>query len=226
MKILCISDQVDPIIYSSSLKERYSDVDVVLCAGDLPMEYIDFIVSSLNKPTYFIFGNHNLQEYKYYHEQDKLELHEQHSINHSHGAEYAGFKVLKSGNLLIAGVSGSIRYNNGKNQYTDGEMKFELIKMIPALIINKIRYGRYLDVFLTHASPKDIHDKPDPCHVGFKCFRWFMKKFKPKYLIHGHIHLYDIQDTRVSKYEDTIIINAYSHFVLDTECPPEAAEVK
>jgi len=222
MKILCISDQVDPIIYSSSLKERFEDIDIVLCAGDLPMEYIDFVVSTLNKPTYFIFGNHNLQEFKFYHETDKFQFHEEYTMKHAHGAEYAGFKVLRKKNLLIAGISGSIKYNDGKNQYTEGEMKWHLIKMIPALLYNKIRYGRYLDIFLTHATPKDIHDKPDPCHRGFQCFRWFLKKFKPTYMVHGHIHLYDIQDIRVSKYLDTTIINAYSHFVLDTECPPKA----
>ena len=86
MKILCISDQVDPIIYSSSLKERFEDIDIVLCAGDLPMEYIDFVVSTLNKPTYFIFGNHNLQEFKFYHETDKFQFHEEYTMKHAHGA--------------------------------------------------------------------------------------------------------------------------------------------
>lgn len=56
MKFLCVSDQIDPLIYSTGIKERFKDVDAVLCAGDLPLDYIDFIVSSLNKPTYFIFG--------------------------------------------------------------------------------------------------------------------------------------------------------------------------
>lgn len=224
MKILCISDQVDPIIYSNSVKERFSDIDIVLCAGDLPMEYIDFIVSNLNKPTYFIFGNHNLQEYHFYHKSEKLQS-QQYVLEHSHGAEYLGFKVKKTENLLIAGVSGSIRYNKGKNQYTDREMKLKLIKMIPALLFNKLRYGRFLDIFLTHATPKNIHDKEDPCHQGFRCFRWFLKRFKPKYMIHGHIHLYDAQDVRVSKYLDTIIINAYSHFILDTDNPPQIKNI-
>ena len=57
MKILCISDFVDPLIYSQELKNNFPDIDLILCAGDLPLDYIDFIVSILNKPTYFIFGN-------------------------------------------------------------------------------------------------------------------------------------------------------------------------
>ena len=34
------------------------------------MEYLDFIVSSLNKPVFFVFGNHNLNEYGLYHKID------------------------------------------------------------------------------------------------------------------------------------------------------------
>ena len=69
MKILCVSDFVDPLIYNPRVKEAFPDIDLILCAGDLPMDYIDFIVTVFNKPTYFIFGNHNLKEYHYYNNQ-------------------------------------------------------------------------------------------------------------------------------------------------------------
>ena len=62
MKILCVADHIDPLVYSSSVKSRFGDVDLVLSAGDLPMDYIGFIASSLNKPVGFVFGNHNLKE--------------------------------------------------------------------------------------------------------------------------------------------------------------------
>ena len=220
MKILCVSDQIDPLVYSNSAKEHFKDIDIILCAGDLPMEYVDFIVSTLNKPTYFIFGNHNLKEFGYYHRtsssQDAYRPLESSTLSYAHGAHYMGFKTTKTENgLLLAGASGSIRYNNGLNQYTDREMFWKLVLMIPSLIMNKLKYGRYLDIFLTHTPPLDIHDKQDPCHRGFKCYRWFLEKFKPKYMIHGHIHLYDIQDTRVSQFLDTTIINACSHYILE-----------
>ena len=236
MKILCVSDQIDPLVYSTRAKERFSDIDLVLCAGDLPSDYIDFIVSTLNKQTYFIFGNHNLTEYSYYHKQKKhsgahpvwQEEHDVLDMGGSHGAIYAGFKVIsdksltisKNGKkrpLLIAGASGSIRYNNGLNQFTDRQMFFKLLKLLPHLLYNKIRYGTYLDIFLTHASPRHIHDKEDPCHKGFDCFNWFIKNFKPSYLVHGHIHLYDMNSPRITKTENTTVVNAYSHTILKLE---------
>ncbi len=223
MKILCVSDQIDPLVYSNSAKERYKDIDLVLCAGDLPMEYIDYIVSTLNLPTYFVFGNHNLSEFGHYHAvstRNAKKTRGPYDMAYSHGAVYAGFKVLRDFSfgkkpLLLAGATGSIRYNNGLAQYTNFGMAFRLFKMIPALLYNRIRYGRWLDIFLTHSPPLGIHDKKDPCHTGFACYRWFLKKFKPAYMVHGHIHLYDMQSVRVSQYHDTVIVNAYSQYIID-----------
>ena len=79
MKILCVSDFVDPLVYNSRVKEVFPDIDLILCAGDLPMDYIDFIVTVFNKPTYFIFGNHNLKEFHHYHKTAKLETHQEFS---------------------------------------------------------------------------------------------------------------------------------------------------
>ena len=62
MRLLCIADHVDPLIYSTGLKERYGKVDLVLSAGDLTLGYYDFIVSTLNRPLYFVFGNHHLEQ--------------------------------------------------------------------------------------------------------------------------------------------------------------------
>jgi hypothetical protein len=42
-----------------------------------------------------------------------------------------------------------------------------------------------------------------------------MKVFGPKYLVHGHIHLYDLSDVRVTQWERTTVVNAYSHHIID-----------
>ena len=232
MKILCLSDYVDPLIYNQNVREAFGDVDLVLCAGDLPLDYVDFVVTMLNKPTYFIFGNHNLKDFAYYHKTARNIPEAIHSnFTHpsfGHGGTYAGFKVFadyslqytdpstgRQTPLLIAGVSGSLEYNKGLNQYTERQMKRQLRRMIPSLIKNKIKYGRYLDILLTHASPRHIHDKEDPCHKGFECFNWFIKKFRPAYLIHGHIHLYDMREKRVTVSENTTVVNAYAHWIIE-----------
>ncbi len=108
-----------------------------------------------------------------------------------------------------------MKYNNGQNQYSDRHMKFHLLKLVPRLIYNKLKYGRYLDIFLTHATPRHIHDKEDPCHMGFESMNWFVEKYKPTYMVHGHIHLYDMREERIGKYWDTVIVNAYAHTIIE-----------
>jgi len=206
MKILCVSDQIDPLVYSNTIKQRYADVDVILSAGDLPADYLDFIVSTLNKPMFFVIGNHHT---KYVYDDMAYET-------HSTGAVHIDTKVCYEEGLIIAGLGGTMRYNRGENQFTDFQMYIRMIKLIPALLINRLVRGRFLDVLLTHAAPRGIQDKNDKCHMGFKCFLWFMRVFKPKYLIHGHIHLYDLSELRTTRYHDTLVINAYSQYIIDT----------
>jgi Icc-related predicted phosphoesterase len=215
LKILCISDHIDPLIYTPSIKERFADVDMILSAGDLPLDYLDFIISTLNKPLFFVFGNHHTEELRHYRKLWNAPLVQIYDEYLGCGAVHLGTKVKTEGNFILAGLGGSMRYNNGSNQFTDFQMFLEIIKIFPKLLWNKVFHGRFLDILLTHAPPKGIHDKNDKCHLGFKSFIWFMRVFKPKYLVHGHIHLYDLSDVRCTKCGYTTIINAYSHYVIN-----------
>jgi hypothetical protein len=221
MKVLCIADHVDPFIYSASVRSRFSDISFILSAGDLALEYYDFVVSSLNKPLYFVFGNHHLLEREsYQRSQDPFAQFARKRAGPTYtGGTYIEGKVLSVGGLILAGLGGSIWYNGGENQYTNFTMFLSMIRLFPGLVWNRIFRGRYLDILLTHAPPYGINDLPDPCHTGFKVFLWFMRVFKPKYLIHGHVHLYDRNAIREAQYRRTRIVNAFDHFVLELENP-------
>ena len=215
MRLLCIADHVDPFIYSNGLKERYGNVDMVLSAGDLPPEYLGFITSMLNKDLIYVAGNHDLGE---------LEAHgiarwvgEGAAETSSTGAVDAGFKIRRAEGLIILGLPGSMLYNKGRNQYSELAMSLRIAALTPRLFLNKLLYGRAVDIVLTHASPRGIHDRDDVCHRGFECFLWLMRVFKPRWLVHGHIHLYDLGDVRISSYLETTVVNAFGHWVLDTE---------
>jgi len=218
MKILCVSDYIDQLVYSANIKTRFKDVSLVISCGDLPLDYYDFIISSLNKPLLFVFGNHNLKRIAFYDHRYRMPLSSSAVAYDRYrpcGGQYISGKVVTEKGLLIAGLGGSMRYNNGMNQLSDRGMYFYLLKLIPALLWNKIMYGRFLDILVTHAPPYRIHDCEDICHRGFKAFLWFMKVFKPEYLIHGHIHLYDQNEERKTKYLNTTIVNAFKHYVIE-----------
>ncbi|MFP4151867.1 MAG: metallophosphoesterase [Alkalispirochaeta sp.] len=220
MKILCVADHIDPLVYSAAIKERFREVDLVLSAGDLPMEYLGFIASSLNKPVGFVFGNHNLRTLPHFSRASQPELDRtsmQAQIRNYYGATYLEDRVRAVQGLLIAGLGGSMRYNEGEHQFTEFQMYLRMLRLVPKLLFNRIFRGRYLDILLTHASPRGIHDKEDLCHLGFRSMLWFMRVFKPRYLLHGHIHLYDLNAQRVTRYGRTEVINVYDHYVLDVE---------
>lgn len=63
MKILCVSDATDTLIYSLQAPLRYKDVDFVISAGDLPLRYYDYIQTILKKDVYYVYGNHNLENF-------------------------------------------------------------------------------------------------------------------------------------------------------------------
>ncbi len=218
MRVLCLADHVDPLIYSNGLKQRYGTVDLVLGAGDLALGYYDFVVSTLNKPLYFVFGNHHLEDradYKRW--SDPFVEKPAHWMPRGAGAVCLEGKTVFVRGLIIAGLGGSIYYNGGENQYTNAAMFFTVLRLIPALLWHRIFHGRFLDILLTHAPPYRINDLPDPCHTGFRSFLWFMRVFKPRYLVHGHVHLYDRNARREARYAETTVINAYDHVVIEVE---------
>ena len=87
--------------------------------------------------------------------------------------------------------------------------------LIPRLILNLVQYGRFLDIFVTHAPPWGIHDKPDRPHQGVKAFRWLLSVFQPQYHFHGHIHVYRSDAIIKSKFGKTEVINTYGYLVTE-----------
>ncbi len=227
MKILCVADHIDPLVYSAAVRKRFAHADLVLSAGDLPMEYLGFISASLNKRIFFVFGNHHLKHLPLFKPSactgSQIGTNPQIGVEYTHERMFRNYfgstciegKVIRHRKLLIAGLGGCRRYNSGSNQFTEFQMRMRILRIVPRLIWNRIVHGRFLDILLTHASPYGINDRPDPTHVGFHAFIKFMDRFRPKYLLHGHVHLYDLNAPRRATYKETEVINVYDHYVLD-----------
>ena len=131
-------------------------------------------------------------------------------------------QVVHLNGLIIAGLEGSMAYNHGPHQYSELGMRYQISRIVPRLLLNKLRYGRYLDILITHAPPRGIHDRPDRCHTGFEAFRRFIRRFRPRYHLHGHIHVYDRQTTVRTQVDDTIVQNVYGYKEL--RIPPFAGD--
>ncbi|MFN8374602.1 MAG: metallophosphoesterase [Anaerolineae bacterium] len=201
VKILCISDTVMPQMESvANLRRRYADVELVVSCGDLPATYLDLVTSVLNVPLFYVRGNHD-ERYR----------------DDPPGGENLHGRIVTHKGISFAGLEGSIRYNDGDIQFTDGDMLRVVVGMGPQLKFRQLRNGYGVDVLVTHAPPKGIHDLPDLPHNGLSAFLRFMEWYRPRYLIHGHVHTYDRRDVVKTQYQDTTVLNINPVTVLDIE---------
>jgi Icc-related predicted phosphoesterase len=122
---------------------------------------------------------------------------------------------MEARGMLLAGLEGSMRYKPGAPfQYTGSEMAYKIGRIMPALLMNRVLHGRYLDILITHSPPFGIHDGEDLPHRGFKALLGLMARFRPRYLLHGHKHIYGLEPSR-TRYRDTEVVNVYPFRVIE-----------
>ncbi|MCS7298628.1 MAG: metallophosphoesterase [Spirochaetia bacterium] len=222
MRLLCVSDVVDKYLYNSDDAIKIKP-DLIISCGDLPRDYLEFLVSKFNVPLLFVQGNHDNYDAIESRKEGVLELIGASKFDFKSKYDYtrslAGMeidnKVVVLNKLIFLGFEGCNRYNNGRHQYTQKEMFRKVRKTYFRLFVNKIIYNSYVDVVVSHAPPYGIHDRNDVVHTGFKAFLELIEKFRPKYLLHGHVHIYDNRESRVFEYKGTKIINCYGYYILD-----------
>jgi uncharacterized protein len=88
---------------------------------------------------------------------------------------------------------------------------------MPRMLWNRLRHGRALDILVTHAPSRDVGDREDPAHRGFQILRNLIRWAKPRYHLHGHVHLYDRSEGHIRTLHDTEVINVYPYQRLDLE---------
>lgn len=217
LRVLAVTDEVDERIYSPSIRERMADVDIIVSCGDLPASYLEYLTDALHRDLYYVLGNHA---------EEITRVGERGVPRHPEGCIDVGFKVVRDPmtGLIIAGFPGSLRYSDGDLvQFTELQMRWRMIRMAPRLLWNRMRYGRALDLLVTHAPPRHIGDREDYAHRGFESLRWFLSWAKPRWHLHGHVHLYDRTIDNAQEFHETTIVNVYPYqrLLLDFPSLPE-----
>ncbi len=209
MKILAVSDRVLEQLYAPHVRQRYSDIDLIIGCGDVPFYYLEFLLSALDVPLLYVRGNHDTVPQ--YTVDGRVITSVQGGLDlHGHVVELNG--------LVFAGLEGSMRYRpKAPLMYTESEMRWEALRLLPQLLWRRLRYGNPLDVLVTHSPPYGIHDRSDLAHTGFRVFGEIVRIFKPRYLLHGHVHVYRQDATRITDVGNTKVINVYPYLVLDTD---------
>jgi Icc-related predicted phosphoesterase len=198
MKILCISDRVETTLYGPSLNHYASGVEAVISCGDLPFSYLEYIVTFLGVPVYYVLGNHDPAP-------DGKE--------HPEGCIPLDGEVVDIGGVLVAGLSGSRMYSGGPNQYTERQMRRRARALSWRIRLRKLLGRPAPSVFVTHSPAFGLGDREDHAHVGFESFLEIMDRHEPELWLHGHVHLYgpDQEKQRVTKRGGTNILNVFGH---------------
>ena len=106
------------------------------------------------------------------------------------GGENIDGRVVDVHGMRIAGLGGSIRYKEGPNQYSQGQVGRRALKLELQMRLKRARNGRKLDILVTHAPPYGMADAKDAAHVGFVAFLRLIRNFQPLLAVHGHVHPY------------------------------------
>ena len=193
MKILLVSDEPDPALWDYYVPGRLSGYDLILSAGDLDASYLSFLVTMANIPVLYVHGNHNTSYDRFPPE----------------GCECIEDRLVVCKGVRILGLGGSAVYSGEKHQYTERQMQRRIAKLEHA-----VKKAGGVDIVLTHCPPRGFGDADDYAHRGFDAFLPMLDKWKPKYLVHGHVHMaYGI--AREHSYGDTRIVNAWLRYPIE-----------
>ncbi len=195
MKILALADVESRYLWDFFEKSKLEGIDLILSAGDLAPQYLEFLTNYTEAPILYVHGNHDTC----YDDTPPL------------GCICVDDDIYEWKGLRIMGLGGSMCYNYSKYQYTEKQMKRRINKLA-----FKLWKKKGVDILLTHSPAKDINDGDDMPHQGFECFKSFIDKYEPKLFIHGHVHLsYGRQFKREDTYNNTKVINAFERYIIE-----------
>ena len=203
MKILAIADEECDFLWEYYRPGKLKDYDLILSCGDLNSSYLSFLVTVGSAPVLYVHGNHDGG----------------YSQRPPEGCDCIEDRLVIWNGLRILGLGGCRRYRPGPHQYTDREMA----RRIRKLKLDILMAGG-VDIVVTHSPPLGLGDADDAAHIGFESLLHFIDRYKPSYLLHGHVHRsYGTENPRVLHHGDTQIINCCERFVLDVE--PNAEKI-
>jgi calcineurin-like phosphoesterase family protein len=215
-RILAVADEVEESLGREALARLRPDL--VLSAGDLPFDYLEYLVTALNVPLLYVPGNHDpsLRERR-----DELAWPPSISKDARDpvgplGCTNVDGRIEDVGGIRVAGLGGSIRYREGPNQYTQKEMRRRARRLRRRVAVRGLRGRRGVDVLLTHAPPLGVGDEDDPAHRGFEALVELVERLSPKLLVHGHIHPYG-QAKPDRQLGMTTVVNAVPFRLLEVE---------
>jgi len=218
--VLAVSDEVSEVLTASRLEEL--DADVIASCGDLPWDYLEYLVTVTNKPLVYVPGNHDPAPRRNLSAALGIPLVP--GVSSTAGRGRTGPEgcinidraIVDVAGLRVAGLGGSMRYSEGPYQYTEAEMSRRSRRLQRRARVRRLRDGRGVDVLVTHAPPLDLGDERDRAHRGFGSFHGLVEVLTPKVMLHGHIHPHGraLEDRQIG---ETRVLNAVGYRLVEVD---------
>ena len=195
MRILVVGDVPSKSLWDFYDESKLKGIDLILSSGDLPAEYLSFLVTFASCPVLYVHGNHD----------------NKYDTQPPEGCICIDDTVYEYEGVKILGLGGSMRYKPGNHQYTEKEMRQRVLRLF-----FKIWKKNWFDILLTHAPAYGINDQKDLPHRGFQIFCDLMRRYEPRYMVHGHVHMnYDRSISREKKYLNTTVVNSFEKYIIE-----------
>ncbi len=188
VRVLAVSDVPDPALLADL--SPVASAQLILACGDLPFDYLSYLMDALDVPLVFVPGNHDQDLSGYRTSRAGLTLRAGLPARPPWppGAINADGQVVDVAGLRVAGLGGCLRYSGGPNQYTDRQQARRALALRAALWRRRLRAPGRVDVLLTHAPPRGVGDGADLAHRGFRSYHRLVAALQPGVLLHGHVH--------------------------------------
>jgi Icc-related predicted phosphoesterase len=156
--------------------------------GDLPFDYLEYLVSRANVPLLYVPGNHDPSVRPA--DMTWSPLQPEVPVVGPQGCDNVDGRVIEARGVRVAGLGGSLRYKPGPNQYSQAQMRWRVLSLELRIRMKPAREGRKVDILVTHSPPFGVAEAKDAAHVGFVAFHRIIRGLHPLLLVHGHIHPY------------------------------------
>lgn len=225
VRVLAVSDEIDEGLCANL--SLASDAELILACGDLPFDYLEYLMNALDVPLVFVPGNHDpdLSGYRISRAGLTLRAGLPARAPWPDGAVCAEGRIVDVAGLRIAGLGGCRRYRGGPNQYSDNQQSRRARALSRRARWRRMRDGRRVDVLLTHAPPRGVGDGDDPVHQGFTALNRLAARLQPALLLHGHVAPCEVAspDRRLGR---TTVCNVAGRHLIDIEPGTRAAAVR
>lgn len=174
IRLLAVSDEPDPALDDTRNREALGPIDVIVGAGDLPADYLNFLGDAFHAPVVRVLGNH-----------DRTEVDD--SIGVQAPQPVRG-RIVEAAGLPVLGLS----WPGRPPLRNEGLAWRQAIRVaLPE------SFRRRPIVVVSHIPPRGAGDvATDSYHIGSPGYRWLLDRLKPPLWLHGHTPLAGIRDWR------------------------------